>query len=460
MTSQRIGPLSGYPEFLPAGRIVEQHVLDTVRHTFELHGFASIQTRAVEPLDVLLRKGEIDKEVYVVRRLQAADDGSGDAEPSADALALHFDLTVPFARYVLEHAGHLTFPFRRYQIQPAWRGERPQEGRYREFVQADIDVVDRDSLATHHDVEVVAAMADVFARLPLPAMTMQVSSRKVIDGFCRGLGLAEQTGGVLRALDKLDKLSAAAVAEQVAAVGLSAGQVDAVLQLAAVRTSDPAALHATVAGLGVRHELLDEGLGEVTTVLAGVAHLVGERLHVVADLSIARGLDYYTGTVVETRMAGFESLGSICSGGRYEALASDGRTTYPGMGLSFGVTRTLAPLIGKGMLVASRPTPTVVAVAVADEASRPASTAVADALRARGVATEVVAAAQRYGKQIRSAQRRGIPFVWFPPAATESGEHEVRDIRSGEQVPADPAAWLPPASDRQPTVVARGGHDG
>jgi histidyl-tRNA synthetase len=199
----------------------------------------------------------------------------------------------------------------------------------------------------------------------------------------------------------------------------------------------------------VRHPLLEEGLAELVAVLEGVADLQSDRVGVVADLSVARGLDYYTGTVYETRMSGYESLGSICSGGRYDALASDGRHTYPGVGISLGVTRALAPLLGRGALSASRATPTAVVVAVADEEHRADADAVAAALRARDVATEVSPTAAKFGRQIRYADRRGIPFVWF---RQEDGRHEVKDIRSGEQVDADPAAWLPPEEDRRPTV--------
>ncbi|HEX3900405.1 MAG TPA: ATP phosphoribosyltransferase regulatory subunit, partial [Mycobacteriales bacterium] len=165
-------PMSGFPEWLPRERLIEQHVVDTVREVFELHGFASIETRAVEPLDQLLRKGETDKEIYLLRRLQAEAKSDPDA-----GLGLHFDLTVPFARYVLENAGKLDFPLRRYQIQKAWRGERPQEGRYREFLQADIDVIDRDSLPFHYEVEIPLVIADALSRLPVPPIRMQVNNR-------------------------------------------------------------------------------------------------------------------------------------------------------------------------------------------------------------------------------------------------------------------------------------------
>jgi histidyl-tRNA synthetase len=442
-------PISGFPEWLPAERIVEQQMLDTLREVFELHGFAPIQTRAVEPLNQLLRKGETSKEVYTLRRLQAEP---GESDDPSSTLGLHFDLTVPFARYVLENSGRLQFPFRRYQIQPAWRGERPQEGRYREFVQADIDVVDRDTLAFHHEVEIAQVMADVFARLSLPPVRMQVNNRRLIEGYYRGLGIddVEKVGDVMRVVDKLDKLGPAGV-EQVLAedLDLSSDQAKACLALAEV-VGDAASIRDRVAALGVTHPLLEQGLDELINVLEGTADLQGGAFTVVADLAIARGLDYYTGTVYETRMQGFEHLGSICSGGRYDALASDGRTTYPGVGISLGVTRLLAPLFSRGLLTASRSTPTAVLVALPSDEERVACNSVAGALRARGIATEVSPTSAKYGKQIRYAERRGIPFVWFP---RDGGGHQVRDIRSGEQVDADPAAWVPPADDLRPTVT-------
>jgi histidyl-tRNA synthetase len=427
---------------------VEQHVLDVLRETFELHGFSSVETRAVEPLDQLLRKGETDKEVYTLRRLQA--EGDDDAS-SAASLGLHFDLTVPLARYVLENAGHLDFPFRRYQIQKAWRGERPQEGRYREFTQADVDVIGRDTLSFHHEVEVAQVMADVFARLPLPPVRMQVNSRKLIEGYYRGVGVEsdDAVAGVMRVVDKLDKVGADAVVAMLGdEVGLTGDQARACLALTEV-TSEGDDLADRVRDLGVKHPLLEEGLDELVRVLQGVLPLRSERFSVVADLRIARGLDYYTGTVYETRMLGFENLGSVCSGGRYDALASDGRSTYPGVGISLGVTRALAPLLSRGLLTASRSTPSAVLVALPSDDDRPGCEAVATALRGRGVPVEVSPTPAKYGKQIRYAERRGIPFVWFPQA---DGTHQVRDIRSGEQVTVDPSAWVPPAEDLRPGV--------
>ncbi|WP_163276105.1 histidine--tRNA ligase [Cellulomonas iranensis] len=451
-------PLSGFPEWLPEGRIVEQHVLDVLRRTFELHGFAGIETRAVEPLDQLLRKGETSKEVYVLRRLQEDPDAPAER---AGQLGLHFDLTVPFARYVLENAGHLAFPFRRYQIQKVWRGERPQDGRFREFVQADIDVVGAGALPYHYEVELPLVMADALGALRdlgVPPVRILVNNRKVAEGFYRGLGL-DDVEAVLRGIDKLDKIGPEAVAELlVAEAGASAAQAAACLELAGVRGEDATVVD-RVRDIAARHDastdLLEEGLAELGALVAAAA----ERAPgvVVADLRIARGLDYYTGSVYETVLVGHEDLGSICSGGRYDTLASDGATTYPGVGLSIGVSRLVSRLLSAGLVRATRSVPTAVLVAVTSEERRAQSDAVAAALRARGVPTEVAPSAAKFGKQIRHADRRGIPFVWFVGDATDDGaprQDEVKDIRSGEQVVADAASWTPPAEDLLPRVVA------
>ena len=469
-------PLSGFPEWLPAGRIVEQHILAALRHTFELHGFAGIETRAVEPLDQLLRKGETSKEVYVLRRLQEDTPWTGaadavDAPRAADdrQLGLHFDLTVPFARYVLENAGHLAFPFKRYQIQKVWRGERPQDGRFREFVQADIDVVGAGELPYHYEVELPLVIAEALgslAAIGVPPVRILVNNRRVAEGFYRGLGL-EDVDGVLRSIDKLDKVGADAVAALlVAEAGATPEQAAACLELAAISGADAGVVD-RVRELASRHgvvsELLETGLGELGALVGAAA----ERAPgvVVADLKIARGLDYYTGSVYETVLVGHEQLGSICSGGRYDTLASDGANTYPGVGLSIGVSRLVSRLLGAELVRASRSVPSAVVVAVTSEETRATSDRVAAALRARGIPVEVAPTAAKFGKQIKYADRRGVPFVWFPgtPAGTaEDGSpvaataDQVKDIRSGEQVEADPGTWDPPAADRWPSVVAAG----
>jgi histidyl-tRNA synthetase len=438
-------PLSGFPEFLPSQRAAELAVIDSLRETFELHGFASVQTRAVEPLEQLLTKGETSNEVYVLRRLQA-DVGGDDT-----GWGLHFDLTVPLARYVLEHAGNLEFPLRRYQIQRCWRGERPQEGRYREFTQADIDIIGRDELSFDADVEVTEVMASALSRLPLPPVTLQVNNRKLIQGFYTGLG-ADDPAAVIRVADKLDKIGPDGVREQLrTGQGLDEAQIDRCLALAGIKGTD-ASFADEVRALGVEHPLLDEGLQDLVRAIEAAAPFATDRFGVVADLRIARGLDYYTGTVFEGRMATHGDL-SICAGGRYDALASDGRTTYPGVGISLGVTRVLAPLIARGLLDGSRSVPSAVMVALPTEDDRPRAREVARALRGRGIATEVAPSAARFGRQIRHADRRGIPYVWFP--GSDGRPDSVKDIRSGDQVDADPSAWMPPPADLRPSIITK-----
>ncbi len=433
----RIAPISGFPEYSPTQRIVEQRFLDVIRETFELHGFASIETRSIEPVERLRSQGEdADKEIYGVARLAGGED---------PRWGLHFDLTVPFARYVLENSGTLEFPFRRYQIQKSWRGERPQEGRYREFTQADIDVVDLGSLAPHIEAELPLVLADVFARFPIGDFVIRVNNRKVANGFYAGLGI-EDLQGTLRAVDKLDKIGPEAVRALLLGRGLSAEQAQQCLRLAQINSADDSFV-AQVRDLGVANPLLDEGLADLARVVStAAAHAPGK---VVADLKIARGLGYYTGTVYEVQVRGREDWGTIAAAGGDDALATDGKLTYPGVGLSIGVTRILGLLFGAGAVTATRSTPSAVLVAVNDEADRDHSTAVATALRARGIACEVAPRAEKFGKQIRYADRRGIPFVWFP----RSDGDQVKDIRSGAQVAADPASWSPPAEDLRAGLV-------
>jgi histidyl-tRNA synthetase len=442
-------PISGFPEWLPPQRMIEQYVLDHLRATFELYGFAPLETRAVEPLEQLLRKGETSKEVYVLRRLQAEHDESAD-----DGLGLHFDLTVPFARFVLENAGRLQFPLRRYQIQKVWRGERPQEGRYREFLQADIDVVDRDFLPFHYEAELPLVIGDALGRLPLgsadgrPPVLIQVNNRKVCEGFYRGLGLPDPQAA-LRAVDRLDRIGPEKVAALLAeTAGASDAQARACLSLAEISAGD-ASFVERVRGLGVTDPLLDEGLEELVRVVETAAEHAPGLCR--AELKIARGLDYYTGTVYETQLQGYERFGSICSGGRYDNLAAAGADRFPGVGISVGVSRLLGVLFGAGALQISRQVPTAVLVALPAEDDRPGCDRIAVALRRRGIATEVAPSAAKYGKQIRFAERRGIPYVWFPGAG--GGPDTVKDIRSGEQVESDAATWTPPAADLRPTVT-------
>ncbi|MEA2458761.1 MAG: histidyl-tRNA synthetase [Thermoleophilaceae bacterium] len=425
----KIRPISGFPEWLPEQRLVEQQVLDGLRSRFELFGFAPVETRSVEPLDTLLAKGETDKEIYVLRRL-GAEEGSGDT-----GFGLHYDLTVPFARYAVQHYSELTFPFKRYQIQRAWRGERPQEGRYREFLQADIDVIDRASLALHFDAEMPWLVHETLASLPFPAVTIHVNNRKVTEGFMRGLGIQDVVPA-MRVLDKADKVGPDAVRTMLLELGLVDGQIASLQQLVSIEEPS-AAVADRVRALGVSHPKLDEGLEELRFVMDELAPLPPGA--VTADMGIVRGFDYYTGTVYEGVMQGHEALGAVCSGGRYDNLAAGAREPLPGVGISIGVSRILGRLFGQGLLPAGRKSPTVVLVAQPSADDRAAAIEVTRALRLRGIAAEVYHEPAKLGKQVKYADSKGIPYVWLP----FSGGHEVRDMASGEQVAADAGGWTP-----------------
>lgn len=440
--------LSGFPEWLPEGRIVEQFVLDHLRHVFELHGFAGIETRAVETLEQLESKGETSKEIYVLDRLQAMKEAEAGRRSSKERrMGLHFDLTVPFARYVIENANELDFPFKRYQIQKVWRGERPQDGRFREFTQADIDVVGMGELPFHYEVELPLVMAEALSTLPIPRVTVLVNNRKVVQGVCEALGVTD-VEAALRGLDKLDKIGPEGVAAELAGNGITAEQTATLLAMAQIRSASAEEIRQGIAGLDLSSELLEEGVDQLCALLESAElRLPGV---VVADLKIARGLDYYTGSVYETVMEGHEDLGSICSGGRYDSLATDGKRTYPGVGLSIGVSRLVSRLISAPVLRASRKVPAAVLVAVTDEADRHRSDAVATALRGRGIPCDVAPTAAKFGKQIKFADKRGIPFVWFPGAEGEADT--VKDIRSGEQVEAVADQWMPAQEDLAPRV--------
>src|SRR5699024_9070440 len=338
-------------------------------------------------------------------------------------LALHFDLTVPFARYVTENAGHLNFPFRRYQIQKVWRGERPQEGRAREFTQADIDVVGDGALDFRYDIDVALVMAEALSRLPIGEFIIRINNRKLAEGFYRGIGL-DDTAGVLRNIDKLEKIGPEKVAQGlIDEVGATAEQAALALKLAQIRSEDTGFVE-QVRALGVEDDLLEEGLTELAEVI-GQLHQRAPGT-AVADLSIARGLDYYTGTVYETQLVGHEQLGSICSGGRYDALATKGKRNFPGVGLSIGVTRLVSRLFSQNMVEDSLKVPTAVYVALTSDEDWSSAQDIALQLRARGISTEVATKAEKFGRQIRHADRRGIPYVWFT-SHDEQGNavHEV-----------------------------------
>lgn len=451
--------LSGFPEWLPSERVVEQRVIDTLRNVFELNGFLGIETRAVETGASLLKKGETSKEIYLLSRLQEV--GHESDNPVEDRLGLHFDLTVPLSRYVVENANELAFPFKRWQIQKVWRGERPQEGRFREFVQADIDVIGQGDLPDHYEVELplvmVAALEELRA-FGLPKATVHANNRKLSEGFYRGLGLTD-IEGVLREIDKLDKIGAEEVAKLlVSACGANEAQAAACLELAELTADDGTQLAERFDALCAKHgiakdceayALARQGLDTLAMIVDQAAAI--RPGSVIADLKIARGLDYYTGSVYETFLDGAASLGSICSGGRYDNLASAGSRKYPGVGLSIGLSRLVSYMLHTAGAHANRVSPAAVLVAVWDETERAQSNVIANTLRSRGIAADVAPTAAKLGKQIKYADKLGIPYVWFP--GQNGAGDEVKDIVTGEQGAADASSWQPDTINARQSVV-------
>lgn len=422
-------PISGFPEWLPEVRRVEQLWQDTARRVFERYGFCSIETPSVEAVEVLAAKGVVDKEIYVLNRLQADPD-----EKTEGRLALHFDQTVPLARYVAQHFNELAFPFKRYQMQRVWRGDRPQDGRFREFYQYDVDVIAVDNLPLHFDGEIALIGHELMRELGIEGVRLHLSNRKVLQGFMAGIGIAD-AAPITRILDKLDKIGAKGVREMLQQSGLvNADQIEKCLRLGGIQVGSADELQQAIAALGVQHDLLAEGVAELSFVLGYLKDL--PKGAAIADLSIVRGLDYYTGTVYEGRFTDDPDFGSVIGGGRYDDLASSYiNKNLPGVGISLGMTRIFSKLLKDGKLPQLAPSPTQVLVTLPDEESRGKAQNIAQQLRTRGVNVEVYHAPQKFDRQLTYANKKQIPFVWFPDTG------QVKNMQTGEQVAADAKSW-------------------
>lgn len=414
-------PISGYPEWLPQTRRVEQQWLDHIRRVFESYGFCNIETPAVEELDVIAAKGEdVDKEIYVLERLQADESDKKDAR-----LALHFDQTVPLARYTAQNFNDLVFPFKRYQTQKVWRGERPQAGRFREFTQCDIDVINIDHLPLSFDAEMPLIIHEALSGLNIPSFEIRISNRKILIGLLESLSI-ENVAEVTRIIDKLEKIGESQTRQLLKEHDINGDQIEAIISL--IKTS-------ALGALETANDTMREGIDELSFVMDQLSHLP----NVVADLSIVRGLDYYTGTVYETVFTDDPSYGSICSGGRYDDLASSYiNKKLPGVGISIGFSRLFAKMVPT--LEAKRISPADVLVILNSEEDRSRASEIAKTLRENGNAVELYHAPQKFSKQMSYAEKKGIPFVWMPPFG-DTSVHEVKDMSSGEQTQADPQNW-------------------
>ncbi|MFZ5657149.1 MAG: histidine--tRNA ligase [Pseudomonadota bacterium] len=436
---------AGVLELLPPDQIAFQRMLDTIRRNFERFGFLPVETPVMELSEVLLTKsgGETERQVYFVQSTGALEK-AGDGMPE---MALRFDLTVPLARYVAEHEHDLAFPFRRYQMQRVYRGERQQRGRFREFYQCDIDVIGKDSLSVRFDAELPAVIHAVFSELDIGAFTIQLNNRKLMRGFFEQQGVADPSlqALVLREVDKLDKRGDDYVRETLAGegFGLPADAVARILDFVGIRSTSHADAIAILDRLGAggeANEPLAEGIAELREVLELVRAMGVPESAYALNLSIARGLDYYTGTVYETTLNDYPQIGSICSGGRYENLASHyTRSKLPGVGISIGLTRLFWQLREAGLLGPASSTVQVL-VTQMDAAHLPHCLAIAAELRHAGFNTEAVMEASKLAKQFRYADRAGIRFVVvLGDDELAAAKVTVKDLRREDQFQVDRA---------------------
>ena len=416
--------LSGFMELLPAQQQQLERMMDILRTTYSRYGFTPLDTPVIEATEVLLAKGggETEKQIYRFQK--------GDAD-----LALRFDLTVPLAKYVALHGNDLAFPFRRYQIGKVYRGERAQRGRFREFYQADIDIIGDGKLDITNEAEIPSIIYQTFTALGLTRFQIRVNNRKILNGFYAMLGLTDRSGDIMRTVDKLDKIGPHKVrACLMDDVGLTADQAEEIMRFISITGSNDQVLSA-LEGYRSRHELFDQGLDELTTVTRYLAAFGVPEVNFAVDLTIARGLDYYTGTVYETTLLDYPEIGSVCSGGRYDNLAEYYTDRQlPGVGISIGLTRLFYVLGEQGLLNPSLPTaPADVLILPMTQNLTPAIQ-LATRLRGAGVRTQLYTEQKKFKAKMNYADKLGVPYVVFlGDDEIAAGLVACKDMTSGEQ---------------------------
>ena len=428
--------LSGFMELLPAKQAKLEKMMSVLRQTYSLYGFAPLDTPAIEDAQILLAKGggETEKQIYRFQK--------GDSD-----LALRFDLTVPLAKYVALHYNELAFPFRRYQISKVYRGERAQRGRFREFYQADIDIIGDGKLDILNEAEIPSIIYRVFRGFGLSRFQIRVNNRKILSGFYAMLGLTEKSGDIMRTVDKLDKIGP----EQVRTVlvndcALTEAQADEILKFISITGSNDQVL-AALEGYTGKNELFDQGFAELKAVTENLAAFGVPESNFAVDLTIARGLDYYTGTVYETTLLDHPEIGSVCSGGRYDNLAGyyiD--KPLPGVGISIGLTRLFYVLDEQGLLNPDLPSAPADALVLPMTQDVGAAVSLAEALRSSGVRVQLYGEQKKFKQKMSYADKLGVPYaVLLGEDELAQGKCSVKDMRSGEQVvlsPADAAAHI------------------
>ena len=416
--------LSGFMELLPQPQQQMERMMDILRRTYSLYGFTPLDTPVIEASEVLLAKGggETEKQIYRFQK--------GDAD-----LALRFDLTVPLAKYVALHYNDLSFPFRRYQIGKVYRGERAQRGRFREFYQADIDIIGDGKLDITNEAEIPAIIYQTFTSLGLKRFQIRVNNRKILNGFYAMLGLTEQSGDIMRTVDKLDKIGAEKVRTLlVDECGVSAESAGEILKFIAIAGGNEQVLAALESYRG-RNEVFDEGLDQLNTVVKYLSAFGVPAENFAVDLTIARGLDYYTGTVYETTLLDHPEIGSVCSGGRYDNLAEYYTDRQlPGVGISIGLTRLFYVLGEQGLLNPDLPTAPADVLILPMTAELSPAVTLATRLRAAGIRTQLYTEQKKFKAKMSYADKLGVPYVVF------LGDDEIagnvvacKDMTSGEQ---------------------------
>ena len=427
----RIQPrtLSGFMELLPDKQVIFENMMDKLRKSYALYGFTPLDTPLIEASEVLLAKGggETEKQIYRFTK--------GDND-----LSLRFDLTVPLAKYVALNYGQLTFPFRRFQIGKVYRGERAQRGRFREFYQADIDMIGDGSLDIVNEAEIPSVIYKTFTSLGLRHFVIRVNNRKILNGFYAMLGLTEKSGEIMRTVDKIDKIGPEKVRGILTGdVGVNLSDADEILRFIAIRGTNDEVL-ATLENYRGKNEIFDLGLDELNTVTRYLGAFGVPEENFQVDLTIARGLDYYTGTVYETTMTDHPEIGSICSGGRYDDLAgyyTDKK--LPGVGISIGLSRLFFVLEEQGYLNDALITAPADVLVLPMTASLDEAITLATSLRAQGVRTQVYFEQKKFKAKMSYANKAGIPYVIFlGEDEIREGRVTVKDMRTGEQTSVSP----------------------
>ena len=429
---ERIRPrtLSGFMELLPQKQAKMERMMQVLRDTYSLYGFAPLDTPVIEDAQILLAKGggETEKQIYRFQK--------GDSD-----IALRFDLTVPLAKYVALHYNDLAFPFRRYQISKVYRGERAQRGRFREFYQADIDIIGDGKLDILNEAEIPAIIYRVFRGFGLTRFQIRVNNRKILNGFYAMMELADKSGDIMRTVDKLDKIGAEKVAKiLVDDCGLTEAQAEEILKFIAIRGTNAEVLEA-LAGYEGRNEIFDMGLAELTAVVSNLAAFGVPEVNFAVDLTIARGLDYYTGTVYETTLLDHPEIGSVCSGGRYDDLAgyyTDKK--LPGVGISIGLTRLFYVLDEQGLLNPELPSAPADALVLPMTQDTAAAVALAEALRSEGIRVQLYGEQKKFKQKMSYADKLGVPYaVLLGEDEIAAGKCSVKDMRTGAQITVTPA---------------------